>query len=170
MAGYAELFPQIAKKVSYLFGEGVCMSFPVPDIVKGKKVERFFLYRATPEICRVRPFAVLVTSMETGQILAYSDSAVEDYFENRVYPLAETLNYTLPLSFSVKAYRVRLSLLEKLYEYVRQRVFEEQPTLQDKQIMDCYMLLLEQMSPRELMPYYQAIGENFFKWRDAYAG
>lgn len=58
MLEYSVLFPEVKKKTAFLFGDNISLSYPMPDIINGIRVEKFFLYpglRKSPEVKALRP-------------------------------------------------------------------------------------------------------------------
>ena len=164
MLSYATVFPEVKKSVSYLFGEQVSLSYPMPDVTRGIWVERYFLYPAGNSIVRSRPFGLLTVSMENGQILAYQDCRINDFMDTEKYPFSEKISYALPRKIGVKQFKVEQSLINKLYDSVREFSFKEELAAEQKQMLQKYMALLLQSIPAALHPYYQKMGKNFYRW------
>lgn len=164
MAKYAVIFPELKKKLAYLFGEGVSLSYPLPDRIGGIRVDCFFLYYSGLKPLRTRPFGRLIVESESGRILRFEDCRVSDFVDTEAHPLKGTIDYSLPVQISVKDLMVHQSLMAKLYEVVRERAFAEELTEKEKEIFVKYAMLMEKLTPKDLVPYYLAIGKNFYEW------
>ena len=62
MLEYSVLFPEVKKKTAFLFGDNISLSYPMPDIINGIRVEKFFLYPVSANPRRSRPFGLLTVS------------------------------------------------------------------------------------------------------------
>lgn len=164
MLAYATVFPEVKKAVSYLLGDQVSLSYPMPDVTHGVWVERFFLYPMGTSINRTRPFGLLTVSMENGQILSYQDCRINDFMDTQKYPFSKNICYALPRKVGVKQFKVEQSLINKLYESVREFSFKDELTTEQKEVLRKYLALLLQSVPAALHPYYQKMGKNFYRW------
>lgn len=164
MLEYNALFRKVKETVSHLIGDQVSLSYPMPDVTKGVWVERFFLYYSGFSTERTRPFGLLTVSMESGQIISYQDCRFSDFMDTEKYPFSEKISYALPKQVSVKQYQVEQSLINKLYESVRQFAFKTELTAEEKETLSKYFALLLQSVPVALHPYYQKMGKNFYRW------
>lgn len=161
MLDYAVVYPGIQRAISNLCGDSACLSYPMPDIENGIRVERFFVYSMAPGLVRAAPFGVLTTEMDSGMVLAFQNCRLKDYFEREN---TAPIRYELPRKISVKEFRLEQSMINKLYEAVRRAAFKEQLTEQETVALRAYYVMLEKSVPVSLLPFYQAIGKNFYEW------
>lgn len=164
MLEYKVLFPEVKKKAAFLFGDHISLSYPVPDIINGIRVEKFFLYPVASSVQRARPFGLLTVSAESGTVLSYQNCHLSDFMDTQQHPFAEKISYALPKKIGVKEFKLEQSLLEKMYEVVREIAFTDSFTPQQQQVLRKYWVVFEKAIPVALMPYYQAMGRNFFEW------
>lgn len=164
MLEYSVLFPEVKKKTAFLFGDNISLSYPMPDIINGIRVEKFFLFPVSANPRRSRPFGLLTVSAETGGVLTYQDCRLEDFVDSGQHPADEKISYALPKKIRVKEFKLEQSLLEKMYEMVRVIAFAESLTEQQQQVLHKYWVVFEKAVPVDLMPYYQAMGQKFFEW------
>jgi len=164
MMEYKILFPALKEKTAALFGDQVSLSYPMPDTVNGIRVEKFFLYSASPAPQRPRPFGLLTVSMETGSVLAYEDCRLQDFMDTAAHPFDAPVSYALPRKLGVKEFKLQQGLINKLYEAVREMAFSQELTDSQQEILQRYWVMLEAAVPADLLPYYQTMGKNFFDW------
>lgn len=170
MQEYETIFPQVQKKVASFLGDQVSLSYPMPDVTKGVRVERFFLYPAGNTLNRQRPFGLLTTAMENGRILEYRDCHIHDFMDTARYPFTHTISYELPKEISVRQYKTEQGLINKLYETVRTIAFQETLYGRQKEVLTKYWVLLLRSVPEALHPYYQKMGKNFYRWGYLHVG
>lgn len=168
MLEYKVLFPEVKKKVAFLFGDHISLSYPIPDVINGIRVEKFFLYTVAANLQRTRPFGLLTVSAETGTMLSYQDCHLSDFMDTEQYPLEKKISYELPKKIGIKEFKLEQSLLEKMYEVVREIAFTDSFTQQQQQVLRKFWVVFEKAVPVALMPYYQAMGRNFFEWGAKY--
>ena len=168
MMEYRKIYPGIVKMKAALFGEQVSLSWPVPDVVNGVRVEKYFLYAATPAPVRSRPFGLMTVAMDNGRLLAYQDCRIEDFVDTEKYGFDRKLDYALPREMSIDEFKVSRSLLEKLYGQVRQMAFTDEMSEKNCEILLKYSMLMDRLVPKDLIPYYVAMGRNFNEWRNRY--
>ena len=164
MLEYKVLFPEVKKKVAFLFGDHISLSHPVPDIINGIRAEKFFLYPVASNVQRTRPFGLLTVSAESGTVLSYQNCHLSDFVDTEQHPFEVKISYELPKKIGIKEFKLEQSLLEKMYEVVREIAFTDSFTLQQQQVLRKYWVVFEKAVPVALMPYYQAMGRNFFEW------
>ena len=164
MVKYEVQLARIQRVVMTMFGEGVCLSYPLPDITKAIWVERFFIYPAGSRLMRSRPFGMLTVERESGNIIAYQDCRWADFMDADQHPFETLISYELPRKITVKEFKVEQGLINKLYESVRCFAFHEELTQEEKETLSKYMVLLLRSVPVSLLPYYQKMGKNFFRW------
>ncbi len=168
MIEYQVSLREIQRKVAALFGDEVCLSYPLPDLVGETRVEKYFLYPMGNSLVRGRPFGLLTVSMESGAVLAYQDCRLADFVDTKVHPFSEKISYALPRKLGVKEYKLEQSLINKMYEAVRKTAFQTELTGQDKEVLEKYWVVAEAAMPVALVPYYQAMGKNFYAWGYSY--
>ena len=164
MKTYTDVFRKVREMVSYLFGDQVSLSYPVPDVTHGVRVERYFLYPAGNTLTRSRPFGILTVEMDNGRLLSFQDCRLRDFMDTDKYPFDQKISYELPRKIGVKQFKVEQSLINKLYESVRGFAFEENLTDKQKELLSKYWVLLLRSVPASLQPYYQKMGKNFYRW------
>lgn len=164
MLSYATVLPEVRKTVSYLLGDQVCLSYPMPDVTHGIRVEKFFLYPMSASTLRSRPFGLLTVAMESGQILGYEDCRIRDFMDTEAHPFREEISYALPRKIGIKQFKLEQGLINKLYEAVREFAFSDNLTPEQTELLSKYMGLLLQSIPEALQPYYQKMGKNFYRW------
>ncbi len=164
MRKYAEILAELRQKLTYCMGENIGISYPMPDIENGTRIEKQFLYRKTLALTRSRPFALITVSMDDGALLSYQDCRFRDFMEPEGHGFNQKINYALPKKQDVKEYATKQSLLRKMYEVVRQAAFSETLTQQEKELIGKYLSLLREQVPADLLEYYEKAGENFYRW------
>lgn len=161
---YADVSLKVREMVSYILGDQVNLSYPMPDITHAIRVERYFLYPAGNTLTRSRPFGILTVEMESGQLLSFQDCRIKDFMETEKHPFDQNISYELPRRIGTKQFKVEQSLINKLYESVRGFAFEEKLTDEQKELLSKYWVLLLRSVPSSLQPYYQKMGKNFYRW------
>lgn len=164
MLEYSALFQKVKITAAYLLGDQVCLSYPMPDVINGVLVERFFLYNSGNSTERTRPFALLTVSMESGLIISYQDCRFSDFMDTEKHPFSENISYALPRKIGVKQYKAEQSLINELYESIREFAFKDELTDEQKEVLGKYFALLSQSVPAALYPYYLKMGKSFFSW------
>jgi len=168
MLDYKTVFSKVVEMKANLFGEQVSLSYPVPELVNGIRAEKYFLYSAVPSPEKTRPFGLMTVAMENGRLLAYQDCRVEDFVDSEKHGFDRKLSYGLPQPMSIQEMKVRQSLLNKLYGEVRSMAFSDSLTDRQQEILFKYSVLMDQLVPEDLIPYYVAMGRNFNEWRNRY--
>lgn len=164
MLTYSTMYPLLIKKVNAIFSEQTCLSYAIPDVINGIRVERYFLYSMTNHPERGRPWGLLTVSMETGDILAYQNCHLSDFMETKAFSFEQLISYELPRKFGIKEFKVLKSLQIKLYERIRKIAFKESLCEEERVILRKYLILMESLIPIALVPYYKQAGSNFFEW------
>lgn len=164
MLTYAVIFPRLKELVSSICGETAILSYPLPDVENGIRVERSFLYAHGSEIVRTRPFAVVTTAVESGRLLSYQDCRLRDFFDTARHPFSQPIRYELQRKIGVKEFRLEQDMINKLYETVRRIAFQETIQNEEARQLGAHYLMLEKAVPADLIPYYQAIGKNYYDW------
>ena len=151
--------------LSIVMGDGVSLSYPLPDLQAGRKTDRFFLYQKgfrSPE--GPRPFAMLTLDHDTGEVLSYTDARLQDFMGDGFGPWNKPISYALDPSITIQDLKMEQTMLRKLYEGVRRFAFQDTLTDEEKEILRKFVFLMEHAGPNSLQPYYRAIGENFYRW------
>lgn len=162
---YKENFKNIQSTVKLIFGDQTALSYPIPDVVKeGLLVEHYFIYPTGTSLMASRPFARITVDMETGLLLFCKNCILGDFMNSEEHPLSEVISYELPEKISVKTFKVKQSLISKLYEDVRTFVFKKELNQEEQEILKNYIVLLLTSVPKSLVPYYKKLGKNFFAW------
>lgn len=164
MTNYSVISSRINRIAEAITGRNMALSYPIPDIVNGIPVDRFFLYSMGFSKIRERPFGVLTVSQDGGVVLEYVDCHVRDYFDTAQYPFEVKIDYSLPRKISVKEFKTERELINKLYELVRRVAFKDQLTEQERKTVAAWYVMVENSAPQNLIPFYQAIGKNFYEW------
>lgn len=164
MKAYSSIFPTVKEMSASLFGDAVSLSYPIPDITHAIRVERYFLYPAGNTLTRSRPFGTVTVEMETGRLLSFQDCRIQDFMDPEKYPFDQKISYELPRKIGIRQLKTEQSLINKLYESVRCFAFEENLTEEQKELLRKYWALFLSSVPTSLLPYYQKLGKNFYRW------
>ena len=144
---------------------GFVSSQRIPARLSGHKTDRAFLYTGTKQPVRVRPLAWMELSAESGAVLRLNNCWAEDFMDTAAYPLDATVDYSLTGCTAMEQLE-RVRKLTELYPAVREAAFEAELTREQRDAVKAYARLLEQVTPPALMPYYRALGADFFAWLD----
>ena len=164
MRKYADIFSEIKDMVGSLFGEQMSLSYPMPDIVSGVRVERCFLYYVNASLQRSRPVGMLMLEMSNGRLLSYQDARIADFMDTKSHPFEQPISYALPEKMGVKQFKAEQAEINELYEAVRVFAFADELTKEQREQLNRYLALLQRLTPAALMPYYQELGKSFLAW------
>lgn len=164
MRKYADIFSEIKDMVGREFGEQMSLSCPMPDTVRGVRVERCFLYYVSASLLRTRPVGILMMEMNNSRLLQYQDARIADFMDTQNHPFDQPISYALPEKIGVKQFKAEQAEINELYESIREYVFADELASGQKEQLNRYLELLHRLTPDALMPYYQEIGKNFFAW------
>lgn len=166
MKRYATLFPAIKSRVASLYGENISLSYPVPVCAGTLRMERSFLYPQISSPMRSRPFAAVTTAMDDGALLLYEDCRIRDFMPSPAPNVNERIDYQVPRAATKGAQEFLLEqgMINKMYELVRQIAFSDVLTDAQREVLSKYYSMLEGTVPAALFPYYNALGDDFFKW------
>ena len=159
------ILAQTKKQITLAMGEGVSLSYPLPDLQAGRKTDRFFLYQKglrSPE--GPRPFALLTLDHDTGAVLAYADARLQDFMGPEHQPWNKRISYALDKSVTVQDVQAEQVTLRKLYPDIRRIAFQDTLTEQEADLLHTFVSLMEHAGPEGLQPYYKTMGENFYGW------
>ncbi|MBR2257710.1 MAG: hypothetical protein IJ899_10370 [Blautia sp.] len=161
---YYEIISELKKKAAYCFDDAVCLSYAVPEIENGIRVDKAFLYRNTLDTSRTRPFAVLVTAADDGRIVLLADCHYSDFVDPGRFPFSRKLDYRMPEKESVEDFQMEQHMIRKLYEAVRLFAFQKGLGLEQKQLLEKYHFLFSHAVPKDLIPFYEALSPRFEAW------
>lgn len=164
MVLYQTIRSELKRKVALCFDDAVCLSYAVPDVENGIRVDKVFLYRNALETNRTRPFAVLITAADNGRILSLMDCRYSDYVDPVRFPFSRKLDYRMPEKESVKDYQMEQQMIYKLYEGIRVFAFDGNLESKKAELLRKYRFLFAHAVPRDLVPFYQALSPRFEAW------
>lgn len=148
-----------------LLGDNIALSFPVPAVENGVKVEKRFVYRMSFNSSKTRPFAVIVTSITDGNVLAFINSHYMDFVNTADYPFDKKISYdTSDSSIGAKQLKALLEELDSLYKEFRDAVFGDALTDLQKEAVAKYKEIFDKVTPAALVPYYHALNNQYFEW------
>ncbi len=167
MKSLQDIKSAVTKGVRALEGGGYSVSQPVPCMENGLRTERVFFYPNTFNTKRVRPYAWASISSEHGRVFSFQYCAVRDFMDTKQYPLEQMVDYSVPSAKSAREQGELLKRMEEACEAVRAFAFAE--TLDEAQMKQLreFSLLMAQTVPAGLMPYYEALSPDFFRWMKA---
>lgn len=168
MLTYSKMYPMMLKRIQALVSEQTCLSYAVPDIINGIRVDKYFLYSMASGLERGRPWGLVIVSMDSGEILVFQNCHISDFMKTEDYPFENPINYALPRQLPIKEFKAHQKLQGKLYEKIRKIAFKQRLTDDEQILLRKYLILLEGLIPASLVPYYQAMGSNFFEWGNHY--
>lgn len=105
MIAYDAAANKLRDVLNRIFGESWSLSCPVPGTVNGIAVDKHFLYPIATDSSQGRPFALVVSDMNTGTILMMKHCAAEDFVDTNKHPFNEPISGELPGKMSVKEYK-----------------------------------------------------------------
>ncbi|MBR5110045.1 MAG: hypothetical protein IK099_07605 [Clostridia bacterium] len=162
---FSKILEENQRKTAYWFDDSVCLSYPLPDMKNGRKTERMFLYnRGVMRQEGPRPFGLMTLDYASGRLLAYQDGRLEDFMDTAAYPFDRPVSYALNGKISVKDFKMEQAMVRKLYEGVRRFAFQDTLTKEEKEVLEKFCFLMEHAVPAELLPYYETMGKNFYRW------
>lgn len=166
MRKYSDILSNIKRQITPICGENIAFSYPVPDIVNGIKVEKFFIYPISAKLERTRPYVMVTTLMEDGCLCKFQNCRFEDFVNTEEHPFSQKIEYKFPMERyeSMKEIKLEQNLLNKTYELIRQLAFQDSLNDVQKSILVRYFGLFEHATPDYLAPYYKAMGKNFIEW------
>lgn len=150
MIAYDAAANKLRDVLNRIFGESWSLSCPVPGTVNGIAVDKHFLYPIATDSSQGRPFALVVSDMNTGTILMMKHCAAEDFVDTNKHPFNEPISGELPGKMSAKEYKDGMCQLRKAYEALRQIVFEGGEP--DEAASERYLALLERLTPAAHRP------------------
>lgn len=142
---------------------GGVIGYLVPGIDSGRKVERT-LIRGRDGMDLRRPFGWAEFEMETGVILFYRHCIVDDFTDTQAYPLSTVMSREFNGDRTAKQQMEYEKKLWECYLKIREFVFEEDPTEEQKALMREYQQLWELTVLKDLAAYYETLSPEFFAW------
>lgn len=146
------------------------LSLPVPALVDGQCVERFFLTDMTgvsPGDAFVpRPYAWLEADARTGDMRTYQRCTARDFLDPALYPadcrLSNQVGFADKATFQDALARLReqYEQLRALYWHDRLSGTEAAPPAQ----REAFRHLFQQCVRAGQLPVYQALSPDFFRW------
>ena len=127
----------------------------MPDVINGIPVDKHFLYPIASGPSQSRPFALVISAMNTGTILIVKHCAAEDFVDTAKHPFNEAISSELPEKMSVKEYKDGMRQLREAYEELRRVVFEGGEP--DEAVSARYLALVERLTPAAHGSYYAAM-------------
>lgn len=158
MIAYDAATNKLRDVLNRIFGESWSLSFPIPDVINDIPVDKHFLYSVSAGVSQSRPFALVVSAMDTGTILVLKHCAIEDFVDTAGYPFDTPIRNELPQKMGVKEYKDGMRQLCETYEDLRRIVFENKaPAENGEAAFDRYWAMVEGLTPVAHGPYYAAM-------------
>ena len=152
----------VAEETVKRFGEGAAASLPMPDVINGRRVERFFLYRRVAgKPTGPRPFAIVTADAESGQLLAYQDVGLLDA---ATLPGEDRISHALTDGMTLSQYRQALDETYDLYETVRAFAFTGSLTPDQTHALADFSARFQTVTPAGHRDWYRVIGGRFLEW------
>lgn len=155
MIAYDAAMNKLRDILNRIFGESWSLSCPMPDVINGIPVDKHFLYPIASDSNQSRPFALVISAMDTGTILIVKHCAAEDFVDTAKHPFNRPVNGELPRKMGAKEYRNGMRQLREVYEDLRRIVFEGGAP--DETALERYLALVEGLTPAAHGPYYAAM-------------
>ena len=158
MIAYDAATNKLRDVLNRIYGESWSLSCPMPDVINGIPVDKHFLYSVVSGPSQSRPFALVISAMDTGTILILKHCAAEDFVDTAVHPFDTPVSNELPRKMGVKEYKDEMRQLREVYENLRRIIFESgAPAGKGEAEFDRYLALVEGLTPAAHGPYYAAI-------------
>lgn len=168
MMNYEQSRAALMRQVTFLLGENVSLSYPLPARVNGILTDTYFVYPQTNVLTRRRPYGLIRVNCETGALMLWQHCSAGDFMGEYAAPLTAQLNYALPKKLSIREFKLEQSLLYKMYAAIRTFAFADEPDEEQKELLRRYRVMLEYAVPADLLPYYLAMGKEFYDWSHPY--
>lgn len=135
----------------------------IPCMENGRIVERSLVRNSNPN-SKTRPFAWIGIDYKTGIFLYYKHCMWEDFMDAKLYP-ADTRISNRFVCVRTATEQVEMEKkLWKLYKSVREIVFQDEVTEEQKACIREYKQQWELTVLVDLKPYYEALSPEFFRW------
>lgn len=158
MITYDAATNKIRDVLNRIFGESWSFSCPIPGVINGIPVDKHFLYSVSSGSSQSRPFALVISAMDTGTILIMKHCAAEDFVNTAGHPFDTPISNELPRKMGVKEYKDGMRQLRDAYEDLRRVVFKSgAPAGIGEVAFDRYLVLVEGLTPAAHRPYYAAM-------------
>lgn len=159
MIAYDAAVNKLRDVLNRIFGEAWSLSCPMPGVVNGIPVDKHFLYPVASGPSQSRPFALVISAMDTGTILILRHCAADDFVDTAAHPFDTPISGALPRKMGVKEYKDGMRQLRESYENLRRSVFESgTPAGRGETAFEEYLALVEGLTPAAHGPYYAAMG------------
>lgn len=155
---------ELKNALEKLTGVKAAMSFFVPVMRNGHKCETAFLYGSETRLEKNRPFAAVTVDYKTGALLEYRNAFISDFADTEKYPMDLLIDYSVPFDRTVSEHCEMVKKLEDLYAKVRAIAFNDVLSGEEKALTAGYYDTLVKMTPKALMPFYEALSPEFFQW------
>ena len=155
MINYETATSKLKDVLNRIFGESWSLSCPVPGVINSIPVDKHFLYPIASASNQSRPFALVISAMDTGAILILKHCAAEDFVDTTKQPFNEPINSELPEKMSVTEYKDGMRQLRETYEELRLVIFEGREP--DEAVLARYLALVERLTPAAHGPFYAAM-------------
>ena len=167
MEQYEKTFKALQGKAAALFGDNVVLSYPVPVREKELLTERYLLMRMSFSTERTRPFALLTVDAKSGRILALEDAWYRDFICTDDYPFDKKISYAFPKETTPAVIKKLSREFPALYQTVRELAFRQELSEEEKKTVQAYRNVMMTLIPEGVLPFYKAVGAEFFAWLDA---
>lgn len=155
MIAYDAAMNKLRDVLNRIFGESWSLSCPMPGVINSIPVDKHFLYPIASDSNQSRPFALVISAMDTGTILIVKHCAAEDFVDTAKHPFDEPISSELPEKMSAKEYKGGMRQLREAYEDLRRIIFEGGEP--DEAVSARYLALVERLTPAAHRPYYAAM-------------
>lgn len=161
---YSEIVKELKLKMTFCFDDSVCFSYPVPDVINGIRVDKVFLYRKSVEKMGTRPFALLTTDSNSGEILSFENSRISDFVDSEKHPFSYKLDYSMPEKENIQDFKMEQQMIRKLYEGIRTFAFSNEVSPEQKELLEKYTFILSHAIPKDLLPFYEKLSPKYTEW------
>lgn len=142
------------------------LSYPVPGVINGALVERFFLFPNHPAALKQRPYAWLTVSSETGRLLQFAHCSVQDFAAPLQAPLTDQIDYSAPAEGGYRKLLALKRAFSEQYEMVRTFAFAGALTPEQREQLSQYRQLQDQVISPGAMEYYRMLSPEFYAWME----
>jgi len=141
------------------------MSLPVP-VKRGEHIlDAAFLYAAgTFSPLRPRPFASILLEPKSRAMLEYRNSYISDFADALRCPMDRKLDYSVPFAKTAKEQGELVEAINGLYKTVRELPWKAGQTDEEQKIAAEYRSYFFKAAAKDLLPFYEALSPEFFKW------
>lgn len=162
---YNTAYNILNNKLQMLLSENAMLSFPIPDMENGLKEDVYFVYNTSYQSKKERPYAIVKAAMTDGTLLVYQNCHLKDIVDTKKHPFSDKISYEPEdKSITVDDYAKMIERLKGLYSKLREFVFNDTVTDEERDVAVAYKNLLFKMTSPDLQIYYSAIGKSFSEW------